>query len=280
MNTCNKSRKLALASAISLALLASAGTLAAPKVSEDITEARQESQIWTTYALNRHLDAHDIKVTVDNGVATLTGKVNEDISKELAQQIALGVRGIKAVDNRIEVEADSIPSRSQSGRSYAQVVEDASITAAVKSKLLWSKHAQGLSANVETQSGKVTLLGTANSAAAKEMAGLLATNTHGVEAVKNKLVVEEGKSTMTETAKETASEMGQGISDAWITAKVKSTLMYSSNVEGSAISVTTSNGMVTLIGKVASGAEHDLAVALANNVRGVSEVDASGLKPS
>ncbi|GAB3095925.1 BON domain-containing protein [Aestuariicella hydrocarbonica] len=280
MNKCKKSRKLALASAISLVMVVSAGTLAAPKLAEDITEARQESQIWTTYALNRHLDAHDIKVTVDHGLATLTGKVNEDISKELAQQIALGVRGIKDVDNGIEVEADAIPSSSWSGRSYAQVVEDASISAAVKSKLLWSKHAQGLSANVETQSGKVTLLGTANSSAAKEMAGLLATKTHGVEAVKNKLVVEEGKSTMTETAKETASEMGQGISDTWITTKVKSTLMYSSNVEGSAISVTSRNGVVTLTGKVASGAEHDLVVALANNVRGVSEVDASGLKPS
>lgn len=277
MNMYKNTQKLALASAICLALAASTGSMAAQEPSGDITEARQESQILTTYALSRHLDAHDLKVTVDDGVATLAGKVSEEAGKELAEQIALSVTGINDVNNQIEVDGDYIPTKASGDRSYGEVIEDASITAAVKSKLLWSKHAQGLSANVQTMSREVTLHGTANSAAAKEMAGLLASNTHGVKTVHNKLIVDEAKSTTMESAKDNASDLGQSISDTWITTKVKSTLMYSSNVNGSNIAVTTKNGAVTLSGKVTSDLEHDLAVELAKNVRGVSSVDAKNL---
>lgn len=280
MNMYKNTRKLALASAISLAMVTSAGSLASSEGSTDIDEARQESRILTTYALNRHLDAHDIKVTVDEGVATLTGKVSEEVGKELAQQIALGVNGIKDVDNQIEVDADYMPAQPSGDRSYGELVEDASITAVVKSKLLWSKHAQGLSVNVDTKSGEVTLNGTANSSTAKEMAGMLASNTHGVESVRNELKVDEAASSFREQAAETTSDMGQSISDSWITTKVKSTLMYSSNVAGSDISVSTKDGIVTLSGNVGSDAEHALAVELARNVRGVNSVDAKGLSHS
>lgn len=269
-------RKLALASAVSLAVMTS-GSLAASKPSDNITEARQESQILTTYALSRHLDAHDLKVTVDDGEATLTGTVSEDINKELAEQLALGVSGIRNVNNKIKVDADYVPSRPSSERSYGEIVEDATITATVKSKLLWSKHAQGLSANVETKVGKVTLLGTANSSAAKEMAGLLAKNTHGVKTVDNKLTVDKAKEGTAETGKETTSDLGQGLSDTWITTKVKSTLMYSSNIDSSEISVTTKDGVVSLSGMVVSDLEHALAVELTKNVRGVKSVNARQL---
>lgn len=273
-------RKLALASAISLALMTSAGGLAATSPSEDITAARQESQILTTYALNTHLQAHDLKVTLDQGVATLTGKVHEEVSKELAQQIALGVSGVDEVDNRIEVDADYQAPKPSSERSYGDRVGDASITAAVKSKLLWSKHAEGLSANVETLAGTVTLLGTATSSEAKAMAGLLASNTRGVKTVENQLKVGKAEDTLVEDAKEEAADLGQQISDSWITTKVKSTLFYTSNVDGSDISVTTKDGVVTLSGTVANGSEHDLAVELARNIRGVASVNAKQLNPS
>lgn len=273
-------RKLALASAVSLAIGTTAISVAAYGLSGEITEARQESQILTTYMLSRHLDAGDLDVSVDGGVATLTGKVNEDVSKELAQQIALSVDGVEEVDNQIKVDANHERSNSSGERSYRELVEDSSITAAVKSKLLWSKHAQGMSANVDTTSGKVTLTGSADSAATKEMAGLLAGNTHGVTEVDNQLLVDEKKAKLAEAGKDETSGLGQDISDTWITTKVKSTLMYSSNVNGSDISVATKDGVVTLSGKVASDIEHALAVELAKNVRGVDRVNARALSHS
>ena len=271
-------RKLTLASGIALAMTGIGGAGAADTVSQDITEARQETQIWTTYALSPYLRANDLKVSVHDGKATLTGTVEDDVNKDLAKQIALGVSGIKNVDNQIVVQADYVPPKAAgTARSFGDVVDDAYITAAVKSKLLWSKNAEGMATDVDTQSGKVMLRGTAASAEAKELAGRLAMNTHGVVAVDNQLVVSGAKATTADNVKSATKEAGQDTSDVWITTKVKSTLMYSSNVDGSDIDVTTKNGVVSLSGKVDSGAERALAIELANNVRGVKSVQSKGL---
>lgn len=268
---------LRLVAGIVLAIAATSGALAADTLSQDITEARQETQIWTTYALSPYLRAFDIKVSVDNGKATLTGTVEEGVNKDLAKQIALGVRGITEVDNQIVVLADYVPAPKTTERSYGEVIDDASITAVVKSKLLWNSHTSGLAADVDTKRGKVTLQGKANNGAARDLAGRMALNTRGVESVDNKLVVHETKPAVVGAVKDAAHEAGDDIADAWITTKVKSTLMYTRNVDGFDIAVTTKDGVVTLSGKVDSGAEHALAVELAQNVRGVKSVSHKGL---
>ncbi|MEA3220327.1 BON domain-containing protein [Immundisolibacter sp.] len=270
-------RKSVLASAVALAIGGISGAASADTVSQDVTEARQETQIWTTYALSPYLRANDLKVSVDNGKATLTGKVDESVNKDLAEQIALGVNGIKEVDNQIVVQPDYVAPAASSTRSYGEAIDDATITATVKSKLLWSKSTDGLAADVDTNRGRVTLKGTADSKDAKALAGRLALNSRGVASVDNQLVVTPKKPTVADSAKSAAKEAEQGISDSWITTKVKSTLMYSSNVDGSDIDVSTTAGVVTLKGKVDSGAERALAIELADNVRGVKSVRSEGL---
>jgi hyperosmotically inducible protein len=122
----------------------------------------------------------------------------------------------------------------------------------------------------------VTLTGTADNAADKELASHIAMHTRGVVAVDNRLVVD-GRRQAGSTGEKAASKAGTGIADSWITTKVKSTYAYSSNVDGSDISVSTINGIVTLTGKVDSGAERALAIELAKNVRGVKSVHSKGL---
>ncbi len=105
-------------------------------VSQDVTDARQETQIWTTYALSPYLRANDLKVSVHDGKATLSGKVEEGVDRDLAKQIALGVNGIKDVDNQIVVQPDYGPPAHSSDRSYGEAIDDATITATVKSTLV------------------------------------------------------------------------------------------------------------------------------------------------
>jgi osmotically-inducible protein OsmY len=280
-------RKTVFASSIALALAAMSGTVAADTVSQDLTEARQESQIWTTYALSPHLQASDLKVSVQGGKATLTGMVEEGVSKDLAKQIALGVGGITEVDNQITIQPEYVPVRAP-GRSYGEVVDDATITSAIKSKLLWSKHTDGLTTDVDTLQGRVTLQGFADNQGEKNMATRLARNTRGVISVDNQLVLSKGKPTVVTNAKAAGKEVGKDVkavskearkdvTDTWITTKVKSTYMYSTNVNGSDISVSTRNGVVMLKGKVDSRAERALAIELARNVRCVRDVHATGL---
>ncbi len=270
-------RKTVFASSFALAMAAISGPVAADTVSQNVVEARQETQIWTTYALNPHLRANDLKVSVHSGTATLTGNVEEDVSKELAKQIALGVSGVRDVDNQIVVKPDyTVPSRT-SDRSYGEAIDDATITASVKSKLMWSRYTDGLTTDVDTRWGKVKLTGTADSEAEKDLASRLALNTRGVVGVDNQLVVKGAKPKMTDSAKATAHEARGDVADSWITTKVKSTLLYSANVDGSDIGVTTTAGVVTLRGKVHSSVERDLAIELAGNVRGVKSVHSKGL---
>lgn len=108
-----KSRKVLLASSIALAIATASGAGAAETMSQEVTNARLETQIWTTYALNPYLRANDLKVSVLDGKATLSGTVDEGVEKDLAKQIALGVDGIKDVDNKIVVQADYTPRRSR-----------------------------------------------------------------------------------------------------------------------------------------------------------------------
>jgi len=234
---------------------------------------RLEARIQTTYELSPYLRPHELSVAVSKeGEATIKGMVNEDVDKELAGQIALGVEGIKKVKNDIEVKADYRPVGNRK-------VDDFSITTAVKSKLLWSKNTDGMDIQVTTVAGTVTLQGKAETAVSRELAVRIALNTNGVHKVDNKLVVASAGSSTTVggSGESSAVDAGAAIADTWITSKVKSTFMYSSNLDSNDISVSTSKGIVTLSGKLDSGAEQELAIELASNIRGVLSVNADAL---
>jgi osmotically-inducible protein OsmY len=68
-------------------------------------------------------------------------------------------------------------------------VDDRTITAAVKAKLIEDKTTGGLSINVDTLNGTVALSGFAKSQAEKDQAGRIAASTRGVREVRNNLVV-------------------------------------------------------------------------------------------
>lgn len=276
-----KPKNLIVTSGLALLITTLNASYAAETSTQSLTDVRQEVQIWTTYALNPYLRADSLKVTVKDGKATLTGIVPESVNKDLAKEIALGVEGIKDVDNQIEVVSEPKASEASSMSGFANAIDDASITAAVKSKLLWSRYTEGLKTTVVTKSGRVVLTGTADSAAAKELAGRLAMNTRGVVSVTNALIVSktnaDDKDKVKSAVASASTDAERSISDSWITTKVKSTLLYSTNVSGSDVEVTTKSGVVTLAGNLSSGAEKELAIELAQNVRGVKSVESKGL---
>lgn len=268
-------RQFFLASAVLLSLSPYQAALAADKITSAIDDARQESQIWTSYALNPYLRSNDLKVTVQSGKAVITGKVDEKVNKELAGEIAKGVSGITDVDNQIVVEANYLPHFG--GNSYGDKIDDASISAAIRSKLQWNKDVDAVGTEVTTKSGRVTLTGNADTQAAKDIANRLAMNTRGVTSVTNNLKIRSTPLTADEKASLKASEETHNISDSWITTKVKSSFMYSSNITGADIDVSTNNGIVTLTGKVSSGVERSLAIEIAQNIRGVKSVQSKAL---
>jgi hyperosmotically inducible protein len=77
---------------------------------------------------------------------------------------------------------------------------------------------------------------------------------------------------------ETAMSSDQPVTDTWITTKVKSELATTDGVKSMDISVKTVDGTVTLTGVVATDIAVKKAVAVAKAVKGVKQVDSTGLK--
>lgn len=69
----------------------------------------------------------------------------------------------------------------------------------------------------------------------------------------------------------------QPVNDSWITTKVKADLLVTEETKGLDINVTTTNGVVTLSGKLDNAMQVDKAVAVARGIRGVVSVDATTL---
>jgi len=177
-----------------------------------------------------------------------------------------------------------------------EVLSDAEITTAVKSKLLADKLVGGLKIDVDTDKGVVTLTGPVESAAEKAQAIKLARQTHGVKRVINKLTIEQKHATGTsgkkdegtlkkgeEKTEEAAKKVGDAttdaakatgrfLSDAEITSAVKTKLIADSGTHAMDVNVDTDKGVVTLKGTVRSEAERAAAVKIAKDTMGVKSV--------
>jgi len=258
-----------LAVFLSVCLLCTEVAAAGRNNSEPSSDMWLKAKIVTAYTLNQHLNPFKLDVEVNNGVAHLSGTVDSDVERDLAVEIAKGVEGIKSVKENIKVE----PGAAAEGRqesAFFRTVEDATITAKVKSKLLWNRNTKGLDISVTTENGVVTLQGIVASDTHRDLAVQLAKNTSGVERVKSRLEVAE---TPEQARKDgTLETMEIRASDAWITTKVKSMLLFSREAEGSDIIVSTTDQVVTLKGTVVSEEQKGKILQIVRDTVGVKDV--------
>ncbi|MGR8934516.1 MAG: BON domain-containing protein [Gammaproteobacteria bacterium] len=156
-------------------------------VNEQTSDAWLKTKIATTYALSEHLYPFAIGVAVSNGVAALSGTVENTIQRDLAGEIAKDVDGIKRVDNRLHVDPE-IRHDPERGL-FLRRVNDANITARVRSRLLTDPHTQELKIHVTTRNGVAILEGTVASDIESDLAQQIVLNTKGVVDVENNLKV-------------------------------------------------------------------------------------------
>jgi len=110
----------------------------------------------------------------------------------------------------------------------------------------------------------VTLTGKVESSVDKALATELIKSLDGVKDVDNQLIV------MNE--KEGTSEVVATLTDSKVATVVKTRLLFSTDVSGTQINVDVANGIVTLKGEVASDAERQLALKIAENTDDVKKV--------
>jgi hyperosmotically inducible protein len=167
---------------------------------------------------------------------------------------------------------------STTSSSVSTAISDTAITTKVKAQFLDDSRFKDANISVKTNSGVVTLSGTAPSSDSKAAAEDLARHVDGVKDVTNDISSPSLGQTISKDTKTAVKKTEQVSADSWITTKVKSALLADSITKGFRITVSTSHHVVTLSGTVDSQAAADKAVAISRQIRGVQDVNADGLK--
>jgi osmotically-inducible protein OsmY len=141
---------------------------------------------------------------------------------------------------------------------------DELIAVKVRSLLLVKGHVSAVTTTVSVTDGVVTLTGTADTVAQKELTGIYANEVEWVKSVKNNITVNEKP--------DTGDTMGDKIDDASITSQVKYALLSHKATSAVMTKVTTTDAVVAISGEAASSDEKALVTKLASDVRGVKSV--------
>jgi len=193
---------------------------------------------------------HDVKVSVDNGIATLTGTVDLYEYKADAQKHVLHVKGVTSVRNQIDVAGPS--------------VSDAELRAKLGEKLEYDRVGYGNTFDaiaLSVENGVVTLGGHSHNYVDRDSALALVSTYPGVKDVIDEIEVDP-TSLMDDQTRMAVARAVYGYS---------ALNRYAIN-PGQPIRISVQNGKVELYGMVDSQADKEMAFIRANGVPGVFSV--------
>jgi osmotically-inducible protein OsmY len=149
-----------------------------------MSDAWITSKVKAMFLFHRNVSAMT-EVDTKQGIVTLQGKAANEAQKELTTEYAKDVEGVKGVNN--EMTVGKITNKK---RTVGEKIDDASITAQVKTTLLYHRSTSALNTSVKTKRGVVTLSGKAKSGAEKNLATKFANDVNGVKSVNNQMTIE------------------------------------------------------------------------------------------
>lgn len=136
---------------------------------------------------HRNVDAGRTDIKVKDGIVTLKGESSSMAQKELTAEYAGDIEGVKQVKNKMTVGAN----QEMSERTKAEKIDDASVTAQVKTALLTHLSTSSVDTKVVTRDGEVMLTGIAGNAAEKALVSKLIADIQGVTSVKNDMTIKQ-----------------------------------------------------------------------------------------
>ena len=143
------------------------------------------TKVKSTLLFHRNVRATKTDVNVTDGVVILSGEASSLAQKELTTEYAQDVEGVKEVKNQMTVaKTPALPSE-----TFSEQIDDASITAQVKSALIAHRSTSAVKTKVETTNGAVTLSGVAKNDAEKSLVTKLVTDINGVTSVINNMTI-------------------------------------------------------------------------------------------
>jgi osmotically-inducible protein OsmY len=221
---------------------------------EDVSDGAIRNDIISALAYDPAADSYEIDVTVDDGVATLTGTVESWQEKRLAQKVAAGVSGVTGVDNEILVD-------------YETERPDREIEPEIERALRWDTLVDDALIDVSVNNGNVTLSGIVGSAAEKRLARYDAW-VAGVRSVDaSELEVERWARDEDLRREKYTYKPADSIEQA-----IRDAMVYEPRVNAAAIEIDVSGSVATLRGTVENLKAKRAASSVARNTVGVTSV--------
>lgn len=229
-----------------------------------VEDAAIAARVDTVLQSNTHLASFDIDAFAADAVVTLLGGVENEIQKELAGDLAAAVDGVRQVVNEITVVATGLAHVEK--RSLWRRIEDRTVGASVRTRLLYHNEFKGLKIGARTLNGVITLTGPVGSEAQKRRIGVIAFETRGVDEVINELTVQPQQ----EAGQ--AQGVGRRLSDELVEKWVETSILLTRNLSIRRVDVEVDDGICILTGIVASEAEKARAGVIAKNIQGIRAV--------
>jgi hyperosmotically inducible periplasmic protein len=169
------------AAIVAVSLAACVATRTQESTGEYLDDAGITTRVKANLIGDELVKARQVEVETFRGVVQLNGFVDSTAARDRATIVTRSVSGVADVHNNLVVQA--------SDRSVGTVVDDATITAKVKTALIGNPDTKATQINVSTREGVVQLSGFVNDSKESYMAEHLAGDVAGVHHVDNQLEV-------------------------------------------------------------------------------------------
>ena len=142
-------------------------------------------KVKSVLMFHRNVSGSGTEVSVKDGVVTLRGAATSLAQKELTAEYAKDIDNVKEVKNEMTVATTP----ATPAETLGEKIDDASISAQVKSSLFSHRSTSAIKTKVSTTDGVVTVSGKAKNEAEKTLVTKLATDINGVNSVVNNMTV-------------------------------------------------------------------------------------------
>ena len=143
------------------------------------------TKVKTALLFHRNVSASGTTVYTKDGVVTLQGVASSQAQKELTTEYAKDIDNVKEVKNEMTIATTPAIASETTGDK----IDDASITAQVKSSLLSHRSTSAIHTGISTTDGVVTVTGIAKNQAEKSLVTKLTEDINGVTSVVNNMTV-------------------------------------------------------------------------------------------
>jgi osmotically-inducible protein OsmY len=217
------------------------------QVGQKLRDTALQGSVKAALELDRNLRLYAIDTGVDDGVVTLRGSLPDEALRWRAEQVAAAVPDVREVRNEISLDAGLRPP-GDAQRSLGESFDDKALEVQVRLAFSLRRELKATDIGVSAYRREVTLAGEVSNEEQRRLAVEVAGHTAGVAAVVDHIGIQGQTSSAAAADRRPA---------------VERALAGNANLAAYRLQVVATDGRLVLRGRVRTGAEKDLAAALA-----------------